>query len=458
MKTGVKPVWKEVSEAGEDIKSFLASWKNLSIHENILFRKNIDSQLKQTTYQMVIPLVYRRPLLNHYHDSLVGGHLGVAKVYSKLQTKFFWPKMRESIYLHVKTCMSCQRKKCPPKAFCAPLQKYVVGVPFERVAADVMGPLTETNKYNRYILVVTDYFTRWVEAYPLQDQKAETIARVLASEWVTRFGCMSELHSDNGTNFVSDIMQSLCRILGVERSTTVVRRPQSDGVCERFNHTVQNMLATALTEHVFDWDEILPFLMMAYRASRHESTGFTPNKMMFGCEIRLPVEAFTPETPNDKAFQGPEYVSYIQEMLRNSHEIAMRNLQKAVVYQQRSYLNRLRPHQYSLKDLVWYWRPVFKKGQCPKLLSFWTGPFFVVEVLSDVVYRIQRTSRCTSKIVHHNQIKPCFTREKLDDNWVETCIRKYKTKSNVACSLPTPPEPEKAVELRRSSRKRQPPS
>ena len=320
--------------------------------------------------------------------------------------------MKESVYIYIKTCLTCQKKKSPPKSFCAPLQKYVVGVPFDRVASDVMGPLVETQHHNRYILVVTDYFTRWVEAYPIPDKTAETITKVLVSEWVTRFGCMSELHSVNGTNFVSEVMSSLCKILGIERSTTCVRRPQSDGVCERFNHTVQSMLSTALTDHVFDWDDVLPFFLMAYRASKHKSTGFSPNKMLYGNKIKLPLEAYAPESPVSKTFKAPEYVDHIQNMLKKSHAIAMEHLKKAVEYQQRSYLNRLKPHAYQLKEPVWSRRPVFIKGQCPKLLSFWTGPYYIVEILSDVVYRIQKSGRCHSQVVYHNQIKPCFFREK----------------------------------------------
>ena len=457
VETGSKPSWGQVSHAGEDIKSFLANWKSLVIHEGLLFRRNSESKLQQASYQLVIPDVYRSKLLYHYHDSITGGHLGVAKVYSKLQSKYFWPNMKDSVYLYIKTCLTCQKKKSPPKSFCAPLKKYVVGVPFERVAADVMGPLVETQKHNRYVLVVTDYFTRWVEAYPIPDQTAETIAKVLASEWVTRFGCMSELHSDNGTNFVSEVMASLCKLLGVERSTTIVRRPQSDGVCERFNHTIQAMLSTALTDHVFDWDEVIPFLLMAYRASRHESTGFSPNKMLFGTEIRLPLDAYAPESPDNQEFNAPEYVDHVREMLRNSHDIARGHLEKAVEYQQRSYLNRLRPHAYQLKEPIWYWNPVFKKGQSPKLLSFWTGPFYIVEVISDVVYRIQKNARCTTRVVHHNQIKPCFFREEQENQWLDNSIEKFSKKEKKAI-LPDAVSSEEGPNLRRSSRVRTNPS
>ena len=424
LKLGSKPPWKDVSQFGEEVKTLLASWKSLVLQNGLLLRRNIDSNSQEVTYQIVIPRAYQKPLLYQYHDSITAGHLGVAKVYNKIQKKYFWSKMKCDIELYVKTCISCQRKKHPPRSFCAPLQKYVVGVPFERVALDVMGPLNETDRGNLYILVVTDYFTRWVEAYPMPNQKAETVARVLSKEWISRYGCMSEIHSDNGTNFESEVFHGLCDLLGIDKTSTCVRRPQSDGVCERFNHTVQTMLATAIMNNVWDWDEILPYLMMAYRNSRHESLGISPAKMLYGKEITLPLEAFIPD-PNKRHFNAPEYIRYIRDLLQHSHEIARENLQKAVEYQNRSYLNRLKYNCYSLRDAVWYWQPVFKKGQCPKLLSFWSGPYYIVEVLSDVVFRIQQTAKCKSKVVHYNHLKPCYLREKEPLPWLDNCIEKY---------------------------------
>ena len=151
--------------------------------------------------------------------------------------------------------------------------------------------------------------------------------------------------------------------------------------------------------------------------------------MVFGKEIALPIEAYTPNAPSDKEFNAPEFVKSIKERLKQSHSIAMINLQKAMDHEQKSYLNRLKPNKYKLKDVVWYWQPTFKKGECPKILSFWTGPYFIIEVISDVVYRIQQSARGKSSIVHHNQLKPCHARDTLDTSWMKNCRARYSKKS-----------------------------
>ena len=434
LKDQIKPEWKSVSQLNESAKSFLASWKNLEIHDDLLYHRNLSTNPAEQGLQLVIPEVYRPKILKQYHDTITAGHLGVSKVYSKIKTKYFWPEMKSFIELWIKTCEACQRKKSPPKSYCAPLQKYVVGVPFERIACDVMGPLNETTAGNSYILVVTDYFSRWVEAYPLPDQQATTVANVLAKEWITKFGCPSEIHTDNGTNFKSKLIESLCQMFEIDQTSTCPRRPQSDGVCERFNHTVQQMLATLVNDCIWDWDELLPFCTMAVRATKHSSTGETPNRMVFGKNNVFPLEAFAPDFPDKQEYTAPEFITQIQKSMRKSHQVAMENLQKAVTYQEKSYLNRLKTSPYQLKDPVWYWRPVIKKGECPKLMSFWTGPYFITEILSDVVFRIQKSAKCKSLVVHHNHLKHCHFREEPDTKWLDNAIKK-KTASR---AQPTP--------------------
>ena len=432
LEQGVKPTWEQVSHLNNSVKSFLASWNNLEIKDELLYHRNLTSN---KNLQLVIPQIYQPKILRNYHDSITAGHLGINKVYSKLQSRYFWPDMKSYVELWIKSCEMCQRKKSPPKSFCAPLQKYVVGVPFERIACDVMGPLNETKAGNSYILVVTDYFSRWVEAYPMPDQQAHTIANVLATEWISRFGCPSEIHTDNGTNFKSKIMESLCKLFEIEQTSTCPRRPQSDGVCERFNHTVQQMLATLVTECIWDWDELLPFCTMSIRSMKHASTSETPNRMIFGRENIFPLEAFAPDTPDHYVYTAPEFIMHIRENIQTSHAKAVEQLQKAVQYQERSYLNRLKPSPYELKDPVWYWRPVVKKGETPKLMTFWTGPYFVIEKLSDVVFRIQKSAKCKSLVVHHNHLKPCVFRESPDTHWLDHAIERHSRKDKETLNI-----------------------
>lgn len=104
-----------------------------------------------------------------------------------------------------------------------------VGAPMERIATDLMGPMNETEWFNRYILVVQDYFTKWVEAYPLPDDRAVTVAETIVSEWVCRYGAPLALHSDQGSNFESEVFQAMCDLLDIEKTRTTPSRPQSDG-------------------------------------------------------------------------------------------------------------------------------------------------------------------------------------------------------------------------------------
>ena len=116
----------------------------------------------------------------------------------------------------------------------------------KKIAIDLMGPMNETERHNRYILVAQDYFTKWVEAYPLPNNQAVTMAEVLTAEWVCRYGASQTLHSDQGSNFESDVFQRMRKLRGIEKTHTTPFRPQSDEQVERFNATLQKILVTTI--------------------------------------------------------------------------------------------------------------------------------------------------------------------------------------------------------------------
>jgi hypothetical protein len=162
------------------------------------------------------------------------------------------------------------------------MAQHNVGSPMERIAVDVLGPLPETEQQNKYLLIVADYFTKWTEAFPIRNQEATTVADVLVKEVVSRFGVPLVLHSDQGRNFESTVFAEMCRLLGIEKTRTTPLHPQSDGMVERFNRTLEAQLSKFVSENQKDWDHHLRLLMMAYRTSVHDTTGETPAMMMMG--------------------------------------------------------------------------------------------------------------------------------------------------------------------------------
>ncbi len=150
---------------------------------------------------MVIPATLWEELMAELHGGHTSGHLGNRKTLAKLRDRYFWAGMSAHVRSFLRNCERCAKRKSPGKRRKPPLQQLPVGARMERVALDIVGPLTETNDGNRWILVIGDYFTKWVEAYPLIDTCASTVARKFVEECVCRLGVPLELHSDQGRNF-----------------------------------------------------------------------------------------------------------------------------------------------------------------------------------------------------------------------------------------------------------------
>ena len=143
---------------------------------------------------------------------------------------------------------------------------------------------------NQYILVVANYFTCWAEAFPLPNQEADTVAAKLVDEVFLRFSVPEQLHSDQGRQFESQLIKEVCKLLKVEKTRTTPYHPQGDGLVERFNQTLLNMLAICAKDHPVEWEHHIQKVCMVYNSSVQSSTGYIPFYLMFGCQARLPVD------------------------------------------------------------------------------------------------------------------------------------------------------------------------
>lgn len=317
------------AELNPALVKYLPLWDQLQVQNQRLVRIPPANSDAASAVQVVLPRSLVPGVLSMLHNTSTGGHLGIQKLQAKVKDRFYWPGWFGDVKKWCRECHDCASRKASGRAPCAPLQMSVASRPYERVAVDILGPLPETLNKNKYILVIGDYFSKWTEAFPLPNQEAQSIARVLVEEWVCRYGVPRSLHSDQGRNFESNLFKELCRLLQINKSRTSPYRPQSDGLIERFNRTLLSMLSLFVDENQMNWDRLLSYVMMAYRSSVQASTGFTPYKVLFGQEMVLPVDIMLGVDNTPKFQSVNEYVTGISESLSTVVEAVKRHQHQA---------------------------------------------------------------------------------------------------------------------------------
>ena len=276
---------QDFAPASYELKSYWIGRKSLYLdEEDVLWHTRSATG---ACAQLVVPLSLRDTIFNDSHHTTYGGHFGMTHTHSKIQQHYFWPGMSDFIRDKITTCHKCVARKSPVNRH-QPMGHVPVSGKFERVAMDLLDVSVISSKGHKYILVVCDYFTKYTEAYPLTDKTARSMADALMDKWLPTFGFPLFLHSDQGKEFDNEMVHKLSELLGTVKTKTTPYHPRSDGLVERFNRTLLAMLAMFVSREHDNWDDLLPFMMLAYNTTVHTSTGFTPHRLVFGEECNLP--------------------------------------------------------------------------------------------------------------------------------------------------------------------------
>ena len=265
-----------IALGGPEIRRLMQIWDHLLLEDGLLKWKYDNTKGSNYWSQMIVPHVLREEIMQELHAGSLEGHLGEDKTLGKIKERFYWPGMQQDIVQWTRTCSACATHKSPSQRSRAPLQTVTSVFPMHVVAVDILGPLPQSTAGNSYILVASDYFTKWMEAYAIPNQEAITVARKLVDQMFYHFSPPEQLHSDQGTQFESAVMQEVCSLLGIKGSRTSPYHPQCDGLMERNNRTLLDMIATISWGHPFDWEDQLRKVCMAYNTSVHANTGYTP--------------------------------------------------------------------------------------------------------------------------------------------------------------------------------------
>ncbi|KAH9118625.1 hypothetical protein LEN26_011998, partial [Aphanomyces euteiches] len=269
---------------------------------------------------------------------------------------------------YVSKCPDCNRAKGGRPWKQGPMQRmpiYSLRGPFGLVVVDV--------------LVFADYFTRWVEAFPVPDLKTSTFARVFIDEVLCRFGIPDKLLTDRGSNFVSELATTMYTTLGIHKLASAPYHPQGQGLVERFNHTIVQMLKIFVNDHQTDWDTYLPRLLFAYRMAHHETLGDSPYFCLFGRDPTLPLDlAFLNSDPAWKSDDVPQYKRRLASSWKQTRKLVEEQLIR---------------DKTKARSRIWVYKYFSKSSdpddhRTPKLATHWHGPYRVELKMGPNTYKI----------------------------------------------------------------------
>ena len=408
VRVGSRPKHSDVIALNPNIRHYWSIWQALELLQNGLFKRFHKKNGTGCFLQFIVPASCKTEILHQMHTNILSGHMGEKKTREKTLQRFYWFGIRDDIRYWIKTCIECQANKKPPKSPKAPLGDMSVGAPLDRLATDYLGPFPVTPRGNRYILTVTDQFSKWVEIFPLPDQSAEKCAITILNEVISRYGCPLSIHSDQGRNYESKLFQELCRMLEIRKTRTSVRNPKCNGQAERFNRTLLSMIKAYLKGEQENWDLNLGCLASTYRATPQESTGLTPNLLMLGRETKLPVELVygSHSSASRPITNYGQYVDTLRERMQRAHSVARQYLKTNTIRQKEVYDAKLVVNKYEMGNVVWVLNESRIEGLAPKLQPTYFGPCVVIQKINDLIFKIQLNKHGKVRIVHHNKLKP----------------------------------------------------
>lgn len=277
-----------------------------------------------------------------------------------------------------------------------------MSTPFQRIGMDIVGPVERSKSGNRFMLVITDYATKYPEVFPLKAVKARNVEFGLV-QFFSRVGFPQDILTDQGTNFMSKLLKDVYQLLGIKGLRTTPYHPQTDGLTERFN---QGKSRKFVNEIGSDWDQWLPYILFAYREVPQVSTGFSPFELLFPHEVRGPLsvlkELWEGEQSNKEPVNVVSYVLQMREKLEKMTALAQEHMKASQCKQKTWYDSAARERGFELGQKVLVMLP----SEESKLLAKWQGPYEVIGKLGPTTYKVSIPGQSRStRTLHVNLLK-----------------------------------------------------
>ncbi|GBM12239.1 Retrovirus-related Pol polyprotein from transposon 412 [Araneus ventricosus] len=239
----------------------------------------------------------RLEILQHFHDAPTAGHLGLLRTYDRILKRFFWLAICRSVRRYVVQCQECQRRKSFPQKPPGPIPPATV--PFQRVGIDLLGRFPKSTRGDKWIIVCTDYISCSAVTKALPTAEAQEVAKFIMEIIVLKHEALLVIITDRGKVFQSKLVTEINHLCNSRHRMTAGYHPQTNGLTERFNKTLADMLSMCVGVEQKNWDDILPFVTFAYNTAKQETTGFTPFYLLHGREAETTLDTVFPYSIHD---------------------------------------------------------------------------------------------------------------------------------------------------------------
>ena len=336
--------------------------------------------------QLVIPLSLQARVLHLSHYARLAGHPGGRRLYYYLTRYFYWPSMAIGCYAVARNCTSCAKNRLLLRKNSKKLQLFPPCAPLEFVSIDILGELIRTKRGHRFLLVITDRFSKLVRTVPLKRITAADIAKAFVTHWVFIYGPPVKVLSDNGKQFTSKFFQNVCRIMGIHNTFTTTYHPQANGQVERFNRTIISALRHYTEEHPKDWDLFTDALTYAYNTQVHRTTSFAPFELVLSrtpCALALQAQP-TIEQCGSSSQYYTKWMSWLESLMSTAKNSMNREQDRY----RRNFDQRLRRHKQDIRpgSFVFVRKEYSNKSERKhKLAPIADGPFRVISANAHTV-------------------------------------------------------------------------
>ena len=360
----------------ECLPKMLEIAKSCYIENKILWRRIERNGSKNTV--IMVPKSITNQLISEVHGNIMYGHEGQFKTKERILQSYWWPGMDKHINEHLQQCEKCQRTKKEKRAttnFVSPLPQCTM--PNQRIHMDLFGPLKTSQSGKKYIMVVTDAFTKYVELIAIPDKQAETVATALFSKWLCRHGLPAEIVSDGGKEFCNEIVDKMLKMMKIKKTTTSPYHPQTNAQVEVCNKTVAQYLKTQVESNTLDWELYMAPMAFAYNTSFHRTIKTSPFKLTFGHEAR------TVNFQDNAKHYGEDKSTELFQTMQASHEdirkVAREHTEEAIKRNVSDHNKKAFPRKFKIGDLVLLEVKNFLHKN-RKLAEIYKGPYIITRV------------------------------------------------------------------------------